>query len=106
VGVAGGVDGAVADAWLASYNDSQLDALVRERSPTTPTCGRCRRIEQAAAYARLAGATMYPAVDLLAHGGGKMGGDSSGVSGSACSRTGSWTSGPCTFASGGRKRPV
>ena len=39
------------------------------------------RIEQAAAYAKLAGATLYPAVDLLAHGGGKMGGDSSGLSG-------------------------
>ena len=26
----GGVDGAVAAAWLASYNDPQLDALVRE----------------------------------------------------------------------------
>jgi NodT family efflux transporter outer membrane factor (OMF) lipoprotein len=39
------------------------------------------RIEQAAAYAKLAGATLYPAVDLLAHGGGKLGGDNSGVSG-------------------------
>jgi len=78
----GGVDGAVADAWLASYNDPQLDALVREALAYN---GDLRvaagRIEQAAAYARLAGATMYPAVDLLAHGGGKMGGDNSGLSG-------------------------
>jgi len=78
----GGVDGAVADAWLASYNDPQLDALVREALAYN---GDLRvaagRIEQAAAYARLAGATMYPAVDLMAHGGRKMGGDNSGLSG-------------------------
>ena len=30
------------------------------------------RVEQAAAYAKLAGATIYPAVNLLAPGGGKM----------------------------------
>ena len=78
----GGVDAAVADAWLTSYNDPQLDALVREalvyNADLQVAAGR---IEQAAAYARLAGAALYPAVDLLAHGGGKMGGDSSGVSG-------------------------
>lgn len=78
----GGVDGTVADAWLASYNDPQLDALVREalayNSDLQIAAGR---IEQAAAYAKLAGATLYPAVDLLAHGGGKLGGDNSGLSG-------------------------
>jgi NodT family efflux transporter outer membrane factor (OMF) lipoprotein len=78
----GGVDGAVADAWLASYNDPQLDALVREALAYNADLRvAAGRIEQAAAYAKLAGATLYPAVDLLAHGGGKMGGDSSGVSG-------------------------
>ena len=78
----GGVDAAVADAWLTAYNDPQLDTLVREalvyNADLQVAAGR---IEQAAAYAKLAGATLYPAVDLLAHGGGKMGGDSSGVSG-------------------------
>jgi NodT family efflux transporter outer membrane factor (OMF) lipoprotein len=78
----GGADGAVADAWLASYNDPQLDALVREALAYNADLRvAAGRIEQAAGYARLAGATLYPAVDLLAHGGGKMGGDSSGVSG-------------------------
>src|SRR5512139_497541 len=78
----GGVDGAVADAWLASYNDPQLDALVREALAYNADLRvAAGRIEQAAAYAKLAGATLYPAVDLLAHGGGKMGGDSSGIAG-------------------------
>ena len=79
---AGGAEGSVTDAWLASYNDPQLGALVREalayNSDLQVAAGR---VEQAAAYAKLAGATLYPAVDLLAHGGGKMGGDNSGVSG-------------------------
>jgi NodT family efflux transporter outer membrane factor (OMF) lipoprotein len=78
----GGAGGAVADAWLASYNDPQLDALVREALAYNADLRvAAGRVEQAAAYAKLAGATLYPAVDLLAHGGGKMGGDSSGVSG-------------------------
>jgi NodT family efflux transporter outer membrane factor (OMF) lipoprotein len=79
---AGGAEGSVADAWLASYNDPQLDSLVREALAYNADLQvAAGRIEQAAAYARLAGATLYPAVDLLAHGGGKLGGDNSGLSG-------------------------
>jgi NodT family efflux transporter outer membrane factor (OMF) lipoprotein len=78
----GGVDGAVADAWLGSYNDPQLEALVREALAYNADLRvAAGRVEQAAGYARLAGATMYPAVDVLAHGGGKLGGDNSGISG-------------------------
>src|SRR5512139_1819927 len=78
----GGVDGTVADAWLASYNDPQLDALVREALAYNADLQvAAGRIEQAAAYAKLAGAALYPAVDLLAQGGGKLGGDNSGLSG-------------------------
>jgi NodT family efflux transporter outer membrane factor (OMF) lipoprotein len=78
----GGAGGAVADVWLSSYGDPQLDALVSEALAYNADLRvAAGRIEQAAAYAKLAGATLYPAVDLLAHGGGKMGGDSSGVSG-------------------------
>ncbi|MGZ9030509.1 MAG: TolC family protein, partial [Burkholderiaceae bacterium] len=78
----GGLDGAVADAWLTSYKDPQLDALVREALAFNADLQvAAGRVEQAAAYARLAGATLYPAVDLLAQGGGKLGGDSSGLSG-------------------------
>ena len=36
-------------------------------------------------YAKLAGAKLYPSVDLLARGGGKMSGDSSRLAGRACS---------------------
>jgi NodT family efflux transporter outer membrane factor (OMF) lipoprotein len=72
----------VRDAWLAAFGDPQLDALVREallyNADLRVAAGR---IEQAAGYARLAGSTLYPAVNLLAHGGGKLGGDNSGISG-------------------------
>jgi NodT family efflux transporter outer membrane factor (OMF) lipoprotein len=79
---AGGTEGSVANAWLASYNDPQLDALVREALAYNADLQvAAGRIEQAAAYAKLAGAALYPAVDLLAQGGGKLGGDSSGLSG-------------------------
>jgi NodT family efflux transporter outer membrane factor (OMF) lipoprotein len=39
------------------------------------------RVEQATGMARLAGATLYPQVNLLARGGGTMSGDSSGLEG-------------------------
>jgi len=78
----GGAAMPVADAWLASYNDPQLDALVREALAYNADLQvASARIEQAAGYAKLSGATLYPAVNLLAHGGGKLGGDQSGVSG-------------------------
>ncbi len=43
------------------------------------------RVEQAAAGVKAAGAQMYPAVDLLGHTGGKVGGDNSGISGALIS---------------------
>jgi NodT family efflux transporter outer membrane factor (OMF) lipoprotein len=39
------------------------------------------RVEQAAGYAKAAGALIYPSVNLMARGGGKMGGDGSGING-------------------------
>ena len=73
---------AVADNWLATIGDAQLDALVREAlAYNTDLRVAAARVEQAAAYAKLAGATIYPALNLLAHGGGKLGGDQSGVQG-------------------------
>jgi NodT family efflux transporter outer membrane factor (OMF) lipoprotein len=78
----GGVPGVIADNWLASFGDARLDALVREallyNMDLRVAAGR---VEQAAAYAKLAGAAIYPAINLLAHGGGKSGGDGSGLSG-------------------------
>ena len=78
----GGAPGVIADNWLATFGDPQLDALVREALLyNTDLRVAAGRVEQAAAYARLAGAGIYPAINLLAHGGGKTGGDGSGLSG-------------------------
>lgn len=74
--------GAVQDAWLSSFNDAQLDALVQEAlAHNADLLVAAGRIEQAAAFAKLSGATLYPALNLLARGGGKLGGDNSGLSG-------------------------
>jgi len=78
----GGSPGAVADDWIASFRDPELDALVREALLyNADLMVAAARVEQAAGYAKAAGATIYPAVNLLARGGGKMGGDGSGLSG-------------------------
>src|SRR5262245_28745282 len=78
----GGANGAVAYGWLATFNDPRLEALVREALEFNPDLRiAAARIDQAAAYAKLAGAKLYPQVNLLARGGGKMSGDASGVEG-------------------------
>ena len=78
----GSAAGTVADGWLAAFNDPRLDALVREAIAYNPDLLiAAARIEQAAAYAKLAGAKLYPQVNLLARGGGHMGGDASGLQG-------------------------
>jgi NodT family efflux transporter outer membrane factor (OMF) lipoprotein len=72
--------GPVADRWLASFNDPQLDALVAEALANNPDLRvAASRVEQAAAYVRLAGGTLYPQVNLIAK--GSLGADSSGVQG-------------------------
>ncbi|MDH4182211.1 MAG: efflux transporter outer membrane subunit [Betaproteobacteria bacterium] len=76
----GAAPGAVADNWTATFGDAELDALVREalvyNADLVLAAGR---VEQAAAYAKLAGSTLYPAVNLGARGGTKDSGD--GLSG-------------------------
>ncbi|HET9044872.1 MAG TPA: TolC family protein [Burkholderiales bacterium] len=77
-----GASSAVGDRWLASFSDPQLDALVQEALAYNPDLQvAAARVEQAAAYVKVAGATLYPQVNLLARGGGKMSGDSSGLEG-------------------------
>jgi NodT family efflux transporter outer membrane factor (OMF) lipoprotein len=72
----------VPDNWLARFGDPQLDALVREAlAYNTDLRVAAARVEQAAGYAKAAGATIYPVVNFLAHGGGKFGGDGSGLNG-------------------------
>jgi len=78
----GGAAGAVANGWLAGFNDPNLDALVREAIANNPDLRvAAARVEQAAGYVKLAGATLYPQVNLLARGGGSLSGDSSGLEG-------------------------
>jgi len=70
----------VRDDWIATFGDAQLDALVREALAYNADLAlAAARVEQSAAYAKLAGAAIYPAVNLMARGGTKDGGD--GLSG-------------------------
>lgn len=78
----GGATGAVVNGWLAAFKDPKLDALVQEAIAFNPDLRvAAARVEQAAGYVRLAGATLYPQVNVLARGGGAMSGDSSGLEG-------------------------
>src|SRR3982751_1474454 len=77
-----GLTGSLANDWLSSFGDPRLDALVREAMQyNVDLLVAAARVEQAAGYAKAAGAAIYPALNLLAHGGGKFGGDNSGLSG-------------------------
>lgn len=79
-----GTPGAVADGWLKTLNDPRLDALVDETLARNVDLRiAATRVEQAEASLRIAGSTLYPAVNLLAREGGKMGGDGSGLTGIA-----------------------
>jgi NodT family efflux transporter outer membrane factor (OMF) lipoprotein len=79
---AGAQAGPVAAAWLATFNDSRLDALVAEAIENNPDLGvAAARVEVASRYVEAADSTLYPQVNLLARGGAEMGGDSSGLQG-------------------------
>jgi NodT family efflux transporter outer membrane factor (OMF) lipoprotein len=72
---AGAAAGPIADNWLASFNDVQLNALVAEAMTNNPDLRvSAPRVEQAAQYVRLAQAAMRPMVNLVGTGGLKMGG--------------------------------
>lgn len=73
---------AIQHGWLAAFNDAQLDALVREALANNPDLQiAAARVEQAASFVKVAGATLYPQVNALARGGGALSGDSSGLEG-------------------------
>ena len=75
---------AAADNWLAGFGDPQLAAAVEEAiAHNADLRVGAARVEQALLHAKLAGAKLYPSVDLLARGGGKMSGDNSGLTGAA-----------------------
>ena len=80
--------GDVSDQWLVTFRDDQLTAAVAEAIANNADLQvSATRVEQAQLYARLAGAKLYPSVDLLARGGGKMSGDNSGLHGAVLSVT-------------------
>lgn len=80
--------GAVVDNWLLTFNDPQLTAAVAEAIANNADLRvAATRVEQALLYARLAGAQLYPSVDLLARTGLKMSGDNSGLKGALLSMT-------------------
>jgi NodT family efflux transporter outer membrane factor (OMF) lipoprotein len=84
----GAATGAVADNWLVTFHDEQLTAAVVEAIANNADLRvAATRVEQAMLYAKLAGAKLYPSVDLFARGGGKMSGDNSGLQGAALSLT-------------------
>jgi outer membrane protein, multidrug efflux system len=79
---AGGSPAPLIDQWLGSFNDPVLPELVGEALLLNYDLKvAAARAAQAAGYVRLAGASLLPAVGVLAHGGGKGGGDGSGVAG-------------------------
>jgi len=74
--------GTMSDNWLAGFHDDQLSAIVADAIlHNTDLRLGATRVEQAVLYAKLAGANLYPSVDLIAKGGGKLSGDGSGLSG-------------------------
>ena len=72
---AGGEAGPVADDWLASFNDPELDALAAEAVAHNPDLRvAATKVEQAAQYVELAKAALRPAINLFGTGGTNMGG--------------------------------
>ncbi len=74
--------GPVAGSWLGSFGDARLQVLVKEAMAYNPDLRvAATQVEVASEYIRLADSTLYPQVNLLARGGGTMGGDSTGIQG-------------------------
>jgi len=76
--------GAIAGNWVEGFNDPLLTAAVKEAIARNADLRLgAARVLEAQYVARLAGANLYPSADLIARGGGKMSGDSSGLKGAA-----------------------
>jgi NodT family efflux transporter outer membrane factor (OMF) lipoprotein len=74
--------GSVADNWLATFREPQLDALVIEAVAYNADLRiAAARVDAAAAYLAAAESPLWPQVNVVARGGGKMSGDSSGLRG-------------------------
>jgi len=78
----GGAGGNISDNWLATFNDTQLDSLVREAVANNPDLQvSASRVEQASQYVELSKAALRPAVSLLGTGGYNLGDGSSALQG-------------------------
>jgi NodT family efflux transporter outer membrane factor (OMF) lipoprotein len=78
----GAAAGAVADDWLATFSDPQLQALVAEAMQYNGDLRvAAARAEQAAAYIGVAGGARFPQVGATAREGGQTSGDNSGLKG-------------------------
>ena len=85
---AGAGAGSVVDNWLDTFKDHELTLAVYEAIGRNADLRvAATRVEQARLYAQLAGAKLYPTVDVLARGGGKLSGDGSGIQGAVLSAT-------------------
>jgi outer membrane protein, multidrug efflux system len=72
---AGATPGPVAEDWLGTFGDAELNALVAEAIAHNPDLRvGAVRVEQAAQYLELAKASLRPSINLLGTGGAKMGG--------------------------------
>jgi NodT family efflux transporter outer membrane factor (OMF) lipoprotein len=72
---AGGDTSGVADNWLATFNDAQLNAFVAEAMTNNPDLRvSATRVELAAQHVELAKAALRPAVNIFGTGGINMGG--------------------------------
>lgn len=72
----------VLGSWLATFGEPRLDALVTEAMANNLDLKvAAARVQVASEYVSLADATLWPQVNLLARGGGEMGGDASGLNG-------------------------
>ena len=92
-----------ADNWVAAFQDDQLAAAVAEAiAHNADLRVGAARVEQAQLHAKLAGAKLYPSVDLLAHGGGKLSGTARASRVASSPRTGSSTSGAACATAGRR----
>jgi multidrug efflux system outer membrane protein len=85
---AGAAAGPVGDDWLQTFRDAPLSAIVSEAlSHNTNLAIAAARVEQARLQAKLAGARLWPSVDFIAKGGGKLSGDQSGLQGAVLTAT-------------------
>ena len=79
---AGGMAAPVADRWLASFNDPALSALVDEALRFNADLqGAAARVEQAAGYVKVAGASLLPEIGVFATGSGASSNSSGGLNG-------------------------